>query len=222
MSRSAYDVLGVSPDASKDDVTKAYRKLAKKYHPDLNPDDKHAAQKMSEINAAYDAIKNGRASDFHAEDSRPSYRPSPSGNRSHSGQQRRPSSGTTYTHTDADVLERVKNLIKNDQCEAAIVLLNATSRRNGRWYYLSGIAHYNIGSTVTALRHAREAVRLEPDNAEFRRVLNEIEESGTVYRTYQKENGHICLTMSMCGSLACSGCLCGVCLYSMDKFCVLC
>lgn len=222
MNRSAYDVLGVSPDASKDDVTKAYRKLAKKYHPDLNPNDKHAAQKMSEINAAYDAIKNGRVSDFQAEDSRPSYRPSPSDNRSYSGGQRRSSSDTTYTRNDPDVLERAKSLIKNDRCEDAIALLNTTSRRNGRWYYLSGIAHYNIGNTVTALRHAREAVRLEPDNMEFQRVLREMEESGTVYRTYQKENGHIFLTMSMCGSLACSGGLCGVCLYSMDKFCVLC
>lgn len=54
-----YSVLGLSPGASKDEATKAYRKLAKKYHPDLNPGDEAAAKKMSEINAAYDAIMNG-------------------------------------------------------------------------------------------------------------------------------------------------------------------
>ncbi len=54
-----YKVLGVSSTASKDEVTKAYRKLAKKYHPDLNPGDEAAAKKMSEINAAYDSIMNG-------------------------------------------------------------------------------------------------------------------------------------------------------------------
>ena len=54
-----YKVLGVSSSASKDEVTKAYRKLAKKYHPDLNPGDEAAAKKMSEINAAYDSIMNG-------------------------------------------------------------------------------------------------------------------------------------------------------------------
>ena len=54
-----YRVLGLSPGASKDEVTKAYRKLAKKYHPDLNPGDEEAAKKMAEVNAAYDSIMNG-------------------------------------------------------------------------------------------------------------------------------------------------------------------
>ena len=54
-----YRVLGLSPGASKDEVTKAYRKLAKKYHPDLNPGDEQAAKKMAEVNAAYDSIING-------------------------------------------------------------------------------------------------------------------------------------------------------------------
>ncbi len=54
-----YSVLGVSHGASKEEVTKAYRKLAKKYHPDLNPGDEQAAKKMAEVNAAYDSIING-------------------------------------------------------------------------------------------------------------------------------------------------------------------
>lgn len=57
--RDPYSVLGVSPGASKDEVTRAYRKLAKKYHPDLNPGDEQAAKKMAEVNAAYDSIMNG-------------------------------------------------------------------------------------------------------------------------------------------------------------------
>ena len=52
MAKSPYEVLGVSPGASKEEVTKAYRRLAKKYHPDLNPGDKSAEKKMSEIHAA--------------------------------------------------------------------------------------------------------------------------------------------------------------------------
>lgn len=54
-----YKILGLNDGASKDEVTKAYRKLAKKYHPDLNPGDEEAAKKMAEVNAAYDAIQNG-------------------------------------------------------------------------------------------------------------------------------------------------------------------
>ena len=56
-----YSVLGVSPNASDEEVKAAYRKLAKKYHPDLNPGDENAARKMNEINAAYDQIKNPQA-----------------------------------------------------------------------------------------------------------------------------------------------------------------
>ena len=53
-----YKVLGLSPDASDEDVKRAYRRLAKKYHPDLNPGDQEAARKMQEVNAAYEQIKN--------------------------------------------------------------------------------------------------------------------------------------------------------------------
>ena len=61
MGTDPYQVLGVSPNASEDEIRQAYRRLAKQYHPDLNPGDKTAAQKMNEINAAYDAIKNPQA-----------------------------------------------------------------------------------------------------------------------------------------------------------------
>ena len=53
-----YRVLGLRPGASDEEVRRAYRALAKKYHPDMNPGDARAAEKMNEINAAYDQIKN--------------------------------------------------------------------------------------------------------------------------------------------------------------------
>ena len=61
MGTDPYQVLGVSPNASEDEIRQAYRRLAKQYHPDLNPGDKTAAQKMNEINEAYDLLKNPQA-----------------------------------------------------------------------------------------------------------------------------------------------------------------
>ena len=53
-----YSVLGVSRDASQDEVKKAYRRKARENHPDLNPNDPNAAERMNEVNEAYDRIMN--------------------------------------------------------------------------------------------------------------------------------------------------------------------
>ena len=58
--RDYYEVLGVEKGASADDIKRAYRKLAGKYHPDRNPGDKSAEEKFKEIQKAYETIKKER------------------------------------------------------------------------------------------------------------------------------------------------------------------
>ena len=58
MVQDPYSVLGVSKDATEQEIKKAYRQKAKLYHPDFHPDDPEAARKMNEVNEAYDMLTN--------------------------------------------------------------------------------------------------------------------------------------------------------------------
>ena len=70
--RDYYEVLGLNRDASDDDIKRAYRKMAKQYHPDLHPGDQEAEAKFKEVNEAYatlsDAQKRARYDQFGHED----------------------------------------------------------------------------------------------------------------------------------------------------------
>jgi len=56
MAKNPYETLGVKRDASEDDIQKAYRKLARKYHPDMNPDDASAKSKFQEVQSAFEVL----------------------------------------------------------------------------------------------------------------------------------------------------------------------
>ena len=70
MAKNPYTVLGVSENASDDEIRAAYRRLAKQYHPDLNPNDPTAAAKMNDVNVAYDQIKTAEKRAAYREESR--------------------------------------------------------------------------------------------------------------------------------------------------------
>ena len=155
MITNPYKVLGVPDGASLDECTKAYKKLAKKYHPDLHPNDKNAEEKMSPINSAYDQIKNGSAnqSEYY----------SPFG-----------SKADKSANSAPDYLNSVTQFINTGQYAQAINLLNSIEERNARWYYLSALANASIGQWNIAQDHIRSAYAKEPDNMTYHQAYTDI------------------------------------------------
>ena len=207
MTQDPYEVLGVPRGASEEEVTKAYRKLAKKYHPDLNPGDEAAAQKMSEINAAYNQIKNGTAGSS-SYGSSSSYGGSSYGGSSYGGGSYGNGSGSYGDDPFASFWEAfggfggyqqqsnnsgqpspydtVRHYIRNHCYEEALHVLSTISNKSAEWYFLSAIANYNTGNQVTALSHIKAAVQMGPNNAQYRQLLNQIQSGGRVF-TEQSE-----------------------------------
>ena len=201
MIEDPYKVLGISPDASDEEIKKAYRRLAKKYHPDLNPGDAEAARKMKEVNAAYEQIKN-------PEEVRQSQ---PGGQSSYGGYtQYDPfgwgsSWGSDTQQSQGDQYQRAaEQYIRFGQYRQAINALSNSTDRDARWYYLSARAHYGLGSQVTALEHIRRAVSMDPNNPIYLQMLNQMENGGSDYRRQAGHFGGFNMRMDPCtGMLFC-------------------
>ncbi len=209
--RDPYEVLGVSRSATKEEITKAYRKLAKKYHPDLHPNDKEAEKKMSEINRAYDDIISGKASGSYGSGSYGSgaYGSGSYGSGSYGDYRSYGDYSTGGDYSSGDpMFNAVRKCLQMYRFADALRLLDAIEKRNGEWYYLAAIAHYNMGNKTTALNYADQAVRLDPNNMSYRRLLEEISASSDPFTkratsyTASRSSCLSCLPWLMC---LCSG-----------------
>lgn len=179
-----YKILGLQPGASDEEVKRAYRALAKKYHPDRNPGDKEAARKMQEVNAAYDQIKNPQQSQSGGYGGNPYG--NPYGNAYGGGYYDPFGSYRQQSHSsqsgDDQYQQGAYQYIRFGQYQQAINVLKNCTERNARWYYLSALANQGVGNQVTAMEHIRKAVSMEPDNMEYLSALNRMENGGAAYR----------------------------------------
>lgn len=210
-----YSILGVSRDASDEEIKKAYRKLSRKYHPDANinnPNKDKAEEKFKEIQQAYDHIMKEREyGSAYGNEGYGSF-----GGFGGYGSQ----SSAGYQDEEAMRRQAASNYIQNGHYQEAMNVLSSLSNRNGQWYYLSAMAHMGLGNNVNALNHIREAVRLEPDNMQYRMAMQRMEGGGTWYQEQQNPFGG--MTMggdSMCMKLCLANMICNLCCPGSHIFC---
>ena len=170
-SKNPYEVLGILPNASDDEVKRAYRDMTRKYHPDANvnnPLADLAEEKFKEVQEAYDEIMRQRAQ---------------GGYQSNGGYQ-----GGGYSYNSGygteqnPQIQAVYNYLNARRYPEALNVLNGMNNRDAQWYYLSAVANANMGNNLIARDQVNQAVNMEPNNQQYRRLLNQLEWSGQRYQ----------------------------------------
>lgn len=205
-----YQVLGVSPSATDEQIKSAYRELARKYHPDNyvnNPLADLAQEKMKEINEAYDQIQRQR------KQQQQSYSGQASANRGYSNAGY---SHQSYSGQGRSQFADIRQLLNSNRLSEAEELLEGIpqQRRDAEWYYLRGRVFYVHGWLDQAYSYYTRAVQMNPGNAEYQTALNQLmwqrntgRPSGGYgdYRNVQSGGMSGC---DMCSGLICADCCC--------------
>ncbi len=185
-----YSVLGVDPGASDDEIKKAYRELARKYHPDNyqnNPLADLAEEKMKAVNEAYDAIQKQRQGGGSSGQSG-SYRPQ--------GGYSAQSSNPTFA--------RIRSVISAGDLAQAERLLNEVSDHSAEWYFLRGAVAYRKGWLDEAMQNYQIACQMDPNNMEYRQALAMMQRGGAGFTPY----GYSSDLSDCCTTYLCLRCLC--------------
>ena len=205
--RDPYQVLGIPSTATDEEVKKAYRNLARKYHPDNyhdNPLEDLAQERMKEINEAYETIRTQRKA-------------AQSGGQSYGGYTGGYSQGYN-AGAYGGVWQRVRLAISQGNLNLAEELLNAQTDHNGEWNFLKGAVCYKRGWMDEARRYYETAVQMDPGNAEYQRALDMLNGNGAAYRP----NGYGHVTTGNCAgdkcSSLCAACACMNCLFGSGGY----
>lgn len=201
-----YSVLGVSRDASMDEIKKAYRKLSRKYHPDANinnPNKEEAEEKFKQVQQAYDRIVREREQG--------------ASQSSWSGG----FGGGYQTQDDQRSMEMraAANYINAAHYQEALNVLNRMTERNGEWYYYHAIASAGAGNTANAMEDARRAVEMEPNNMQYQQLYHQLQSGGQWYQNmgngygYERPGNGLgsCCCQCLCLNMLCPGCCCVPC-----------
>lgn len=198
--KDPYSVLGVSPNASDEEVKRAYRELARKYHPDNyqdNPLADLAEEKMKEINEAYALIERQRSGG--------------GGYQAQSGYQTQGGYQTQRSYQSAQsadpFFQKVRQCIQAGNLDAAERLLTQeATTKNAEWYFLMGAVCYRRGWLDEARQNYQMAAQMEPGNLEYRQAYAMMSQGGVSYRPAGYNN------VGACGDDCCSTYLCISCL----------
>ena len=233
MVTNPHQLLGVSENATQDEIKRAYRRKAKECHPDLHPGDPNAARKMNELNEAYDMLMNPEKYARRQQQQNPyggSYGQSGSYSQSGYGQQSggynpygQRQQGNPYGQSyggqggwqsdfggfgfedffgfggyqtyqaappteqpgDPELVRQAIRDIQQRSYQSAVTRLQnvVSAQRNARWYYLSGVANHGAGNTIQATEHMTRACQMDPNNGQYRSLLNQYRAAGQTYTT---------------------------------------
>ena len=166
-----YRVLGVSPSDDEETIKKAYRELAKKYHPDKyrNTDQYDwAMEKMKEINAAYDMLTGKNTNTGTAGQGYGGFGGFGNfngfgGSREYQGN----STGGGYTGSQSGLFNTIRQLLSQRRTDEAETMLLNVEERPAEWYYLMGVVYNQKGWHTQARQFFQTASQMEPNNFEY-------------------------------------------------------
>lgn len=204
--RDPYEILDLKKGASRDEIKRAYKKLAKQYHPDQydnNPLKDLAEERMREVNEAYDYLmKNTYDSNNNNSHSESSYSNTSTNNSSYSHNRNNNStSSVNYQSIRVD--------INNGKLRAAEQKLNSIRTRDAEWNYLMGMLFMKKGWYDSARNYITTAYNINPSNMEYRNAFNQLAHQNRAYRqNYYGRQGKDNDMCDLCIKLWCADSLC--------------